>query len=482
LLALGGGLGVLIALHGLARWTRRLEHGKAVYCVVATAALVAAAAIAMTAGRSALSGLFLEINRFSPWRAQGYVNEAMPLMQSEAWRPIPLWSDFTTSLFLCLIALPTCLGRAASRRGTGMRLLLLWAMVSLAATFGQVRFAYYLAIGVALLAGCCCGLISNWLAPAPVMSADGASERRANVAAGRLTVRQTAVAITLALVIVLPGLPALAREAQLQSQLTPERFDALQWMRTNTPEPFGDPDAYYDSQVSRPSRYGVLAWWDFGYWVSRIGRRVPVTNPRQSGVEDAAAFFLAEEPTQASQVLDRTGVRYVMVDALLQAAPERTAREWYGFFGAMALAGDRPSSAYCGIFRPMGGGGQEPVLYCYPEYYRTMAVRLYAFGGEAVAPQSIWVIEVGEATPNEPLPITAEWSFATYEEALRFSRTRPAGQLRIVSKSLLSSCVPLEAAADYGLVYRSLGKQDVTAAGAGPSVVQIFEYRPQPES
>ena len=435
----------------------------------------------MTAGWSSLSGLFLEIDWFSPWRAEGYVLEATPLMQSSAWRPIPLWTEFTTSLVLCLLALPSCISPAASRTGAGVRLLLLWALVSLAATFGQVRFAYYLAIGVALLAGLGADLLLGWLAPTRTQ-VGATSEREVERVVWRVAAWRTGVAASLALAMALPGVTVLARQARLQTPVTSDRFDALQWMRTNTPEPFGDADAYYSSRVSQPSQYGVLAWWDFGYWVTRVARRVPISNPRQSGVDDAATFFLADEPAQASQVLERVGVRYVMVDAILQAAPEPTPRTWFGFFRSMALVRNRPSSGDCDTFRPMGGSDQAPVLYCYPEYYRSMVVRLYAFGGKAVAAQSIWVIEVGEAAPGEPRPIKAEWPFAAYEEALRFSRTRPAGQLRIVSKNLLSSCVPLEAAADYTLVYRSLRRQGLTPAGPGPSVVQIFEYRRQPES
>ena len=212
----------------------------------------------MTAGRSSLSGLFLEIDRLSPWRAQGYVVEAAPLMQSFAWRPIPLWRVFTTSLFLCLLALPACISFAAVRKGAGVRLVLLWALVSLAATFGQVRFAYYLAIGVALLAG-----LGGDLDPELVGAGPQARQRniprrsRAGcVARGCLANwRGRSVGIGHG-----AARPAFPREASSGAKpLTSDRFDALQWMRTNTPEPFGDGKADY-SHGEFLSPHSMACW------------------------------------------------------------------------------------------------------------------------------------------------------------------------------------------------------------------------------
>ncbi len=95
--------------------------------------------------------------------------------------------------------------------------------------------------------------------------------------------------------------------------------DALTWLRENTPEPFDGSDLYY-ARYDRPfdysgypEAYGVTAWWDYGYWIVRIGHRPPSQNP--GGVIPAVAeFFLAQNETDGQKVLDARGARYVILD------------------------------------------------------------------------------------------------------------------------------------------------------------------------
>ena len=50
-------------------------------------------------------------------------------------------------------------------------------------------------------------------------------------------------------------------------------FDAMQWLRTNTPEPFTSPDYYYARYAATESAGGfsVMNWWDQGYWIMQTG-------------------------------------------------------------------------------------------------------------------------------------------------------------------------------------------------------------------
>ena len=101
--------------------------------------------------------------------------------------------------------------------------------------------------------------------------------------------------------------------------------ESLDWLRMNTPEPLGDPNAYYElsKQPSEPGgyvthrdAYGVLAWWDYGYWITRIGRRIPFSNPGTSGVNGEAKYFLAEDETTSIQFFKNKdiNIKYVIVD------------------------------------------------------------------------------------------------------------------------------------------------------------------------
>jgi dolichyl-diphosphooligosaccharide--protein glycosyltransferase len=476
LLALAGGLATIVTLYGIGYWTTGRPRGRAVYFgLVAVVGLIGALAVVLVA-RTSLGGILSEVRRLSPLRATGYVREAVPLMRSAEWRPVPLWNEFTTSLPLCLLGLLAG-PFVNTHRAPGTRLLLAWGLVALGATFGQVRFAYYLAIPVAIFAGYGCDLLMRMITTRSEFAASWTREAVAPMS-GKTMLRIATASVVLAVAIAGPGAPEIIRKASLTNNLGPDWIDTLRWMRTNTPEPFGSPDAYYLGGDTAKGAYGVMSWWDYGYWITRIGRRVPIANPKQSGVGNAAQFFLSTDPQEAGQILSRAGARYVIADAMLQFSTSLSPED-QGFFSGIATANSQRPARYCEALRPATPDQAEPSIYCYPEYYETMAVRLYAFGGRAVTPQTTWVIDVDRDPPGRTPRIRSEWSFPTYEEALSFSRLRPDGQLRIVSKDPLSSCVPLDPLPDFVRVYRSIGQQGRLGAQAGPPVVQVYEYRPQ---
>ena len=80
-------------------------------------------------------------------------------------------------------------------------------------------------------------------------------------------------------------------------------MQALTWMQANTPEPLGDPNAYYklyNTDYKYPaSAYGVTTWWDYGYWVSVIAKRLPSVNPSQDPepIIKTANLFLSTNAT-----------------------------------------------------------------------------------------------------------------------------------------------------------------------------------------
>jgi cytochrome P450 len=112
-------------------------------------------------------------------------------------------------------------------------------------------------------------------------------------------------------------------------------------------------------------------------------------------------------------------------------------------------------------------------------YYRTMAVRLHAFGGGAVAARSVWVIEAEapRAGQGRYPRVVAERRFGTPDEAEAWLRAHPSPRARLVSKDLLESCVPLSALAGFEPVHRSAAMER-HASGVQTPLLQIFRYRP----
>lgn len=452
LLAMGLGLMGLCMLLLFAKTVRaRVGHATFVSAVVLFCA--AAAVVGWFVLLRLDSGLVGEVGRLSPWRGRGYVIEAAPLMRSSAWGPFPLWKEFTTSLPLAAVGL---LVLARGHR-TPERLVLVWGIVGLLATFGQVRFSYYLSVPVAILAG--------------------ASAEELLSGFARLVPRQPVVRViglvVLATGILAPGLPLMRQMVRSGPALTADWFDALSWLRTNTPEPFGQADTYVDPSLSRASTYGVMNWWDYGYYVTRVARRVPISNPKQSAVSDAAEFYLADDPQRATSILLRTGARYVLVDRMMQIANGPVGP---GFFRGIANSIDRNPNDYCEVLVPPEAEGLSPRFYCYPRYYRTMAVRLLAFAGNAVEPGQVQVIEISRgAAPAVPRVIN-QWLFSSYEDASRFVALRPDGSLRIASADPLKPCVPLEQLPEFSRVFSSVGHIRTVTGGPGPPAVQIFEF------
>jgi len=71
-------------------------------------------------------------------------------------------------------------------------------------------------------------------------------------------------------------------------------YESLTWMRKNTPEPISYYELYQMPEMNKttgriedynypPEAYGVISWWDYGHWITRIAHRIPVANPFQPG-------------------------------------------------------------------------------------------------------------------------------------------------------------------------------------------------------
>ncbi len=469
LAALAGGAALLIGLRAWDVVTTSLRHDRLVYLSgLATGAGLCLLVVFLR--HDGWSGLAGEIGRISPWRAAGYVREAAPLLKAEDSSPLPLWNEFSSSLLLAVLGAVSYVLRPGAITSPRGALLLTWTGVIVFATFGQVRFAYYLGVNAALFAGFAVDELLYW--------SDGFRWR------GRPVARRVAWTV-LTLAVALPAAAELRKDWGREASISSDWYDAMQWLQSNSPEPFNTDDAYY-----RPDRvaqgesglaggYGVLAWWNNGYWITRLAHRIPNANPKQTQVKEVASFLLAENPEEASRVLDGLKTRYVVVDDSLQALLPGEQTDRTAAFVNIAVWAGRAVSDYCQAFALPGQADSASMqVYCFPKYYRTMAIRLYAFGGRAVMPQRVTAISwTQEQRGHRRVSVLAgSKSFETADEADRFIASRRSEHWRIASADQLTSCVPLEALSGYAQVYRSVGHQRSKQGGIGPSTVQIYEY------
>lgn len=230
-------------------------------------------------------------------------------------------------------------------------LVALWAAAAFALAALQVRMVYYAAPMAALFAG---------LAAARFLGKPGAA-------------RWVTVAF-LVVAVALPGVNAALQPPERPGALTPEWLASLEWLRENTPEPFGD----------SPRGYGIAAWWDFGYWITVVAQRIPLTNPAQTNAGRVASFFLATSEEWAFAALGPDGApRYVVVDATLPMNPRSTGQGMYLALFPYAPEVRQRDYVRQVLLKGEDGTWKAAVVFL-PAYYQSLAVRLAAFGGQAI--------------------------------------------------------------------------------------------------
>ncbi|MGA7676809.1 MAG: oligosaccharyl transferase, archaeosortase A system-associated [Dehalococcoidia bacterium] len=433
------------------------------------------------------------------WPTETTVYEMRPLLLpfgSFSWSVA--WGNFTTSFFLCFIALGILIYSVIKRGETDKTLFVIWSLVILTATLSMRRFAYYFAVNVALLAGYLSWLLLEFTGfrrlTAVPSEAPKEREKKVKHEKKRHDERRPAanwVNMALGVIVVfvlvfypnigpLPGGAKPAIDLATNPQFAPSDAwcESLSWMRDNTPDPFGNPNFYYEFYQPPPpgegydypqTAYGVTAWWDYGYWVTRIGRRIPTSNPG-TGHHGEAYLFTAQDEGTANKMLDSWGSKYVIVDNDI-VMPVRK------FYALAELSGNKSENFFDVYYQPQQGI-LKPVILFYPEYYRSLVCRLYNFDGKQVVPRNSMVISYAQKVSREGQSyreITGVKSFSDYGEAVAYVAAQKSDNYRIVSSDPFVSSVPLEALEHYKLVYSSEGTM-VQPGGKLVSEVKIFEY------
>ncbi len=280
-------------------------------------------------------------------------------------------------------------------------LLVIWSVFVLAIMLAQNRFAYYYAVNVAILSGV---LGSRFLD-----FADWKQFKSNDIPECLKKIRVQHV-LSLILVIAVTGfLPSNASPYQTTMDQAKwgavssgfyEWYDALTWMKDNTPQP----DLPYYSIYEKPlpgqkynysrNDYGVMSWWDYGHIITYWGHRIPNANPFQSGIggganhaPGASTFLIAPTEDEANKVLDDLGIngnpgaRYVVSNAYMAYAILGVFAEW-----------DTTNEGYYAAIQTSQGTFGGPSI----KYLKTMEARLHIFDTTGLRNYRL----VHESTPN----------------------------------------------------------------------------------
>lgn len=400
------------------------------------------------------------------------------------------WGNFTTGFFFSFISLGILVYLVIKRGETEKTAFVVWSLIILAATLAMRRFAYYLVVNIALLTGYLSWLVLNisGFKKLTIKPADSLEESRKKAKLKKRegshsfanTIRMSLGILAIFFLVFFPNIGN-AVDTASHATFAPSDawYESLTWLETNTPDPFGTPDFYYELyKPSEPGKsyqnpqtaYGVTAWWDYGYWITRISHRIPTSNPGTGNMGEAS-IFCAQDEASASKLLDQFGSKYVIID-------HDIATVFGGKFYALAtLSGSDPDKFY-GVYYQLNGNTLEPVILFYPEYYSSLVVRLYNFDGGKVIPKTSTVISYQEKVSPDGQPykqIASVRSFGSYEEAQTYISNQKSSNYVMVSPDPYASPMPLSAVEHYRLVFASKGVVTEPGRGMVPAV-KIFEY------
>jgi asparagine N-glycosylation enzyme membrane subunit Stt3 len=175
------------------------------------------------------------------------------------------------------------------------------------------------------------------------------------------------------------------------------------WLRENT-----DPPADYYDVNSKPT-WGVMSWWDYGYWITREGQRPAMTNPGSNVRWLVAEYLLSADYANVHDELVKRHIKYIIIDYLMVTS------KFYAIdtLAHAPLGEQYLPTRYQQDYQFWDNGKQELVMLNYEEYYRSLVVRLYNFNGQPIRSPGTPVFQVGKDRT-----ITGVKDFATYAEAM----------------------------------------------------------------
>lgn len=137
-------------------------------------------------------------------------------------------------------------------------------------------------------------------------------------------------------------------------------LESLNWLKENSPQ-----------------NAVIASWWDYGYYIERIGQRKTIGNPSQNSVRLKALGELFTG--QSTDILKDYHSEYVILD-------QDTV---LGKFWAVATwAGENPDDFTRVYYLPQKDNTLRPVQVFLKPYYQNLATRLYWFSGKEVTPET----------------------------------------------------------------------------------------------
>lgn len=353
-----------------------------------------------------------------------------------------VWGNFTIGLLLSIGAAIILLFKKMDSK---LAVLLIWTVIITILSLYQRRYAYYLAVNVSLLSSYTCYFLI---------------ERCSKIKTKKRITYKTSTLVwmvVLALALMLPfNLSHAVKTTSINPYApSPDWQNALTWLRCNTPEPFADKDYYYTFQGIKgrelykypEAEYSVASWWDYGYWITRTAKRVPISNPSQNpeDIKKVASLLLSNSET-SEQIADELKVRYLILDRDTATSKFYAMVNWMG----------QDMGKYQEVYYHYQNQKRESVNVITSDYYDTLIVRLFSFNGEEIGGNPFVIFY----TDNKVITMTKQ--FSSYDEAHDY--IKDLDNAKVVGLSPYVCPIKIDNMSNFKLVYNSNNE------------VKIFEY------
>jgi dolichyl-phosphooligosaccharide-protein glycotransferase len=391
----------------------------------------------------------------------------MTIQEARPWEAANAWSSYGFGLILMFGGFAALIWDFIRKERAEHLFVLVWSVIILFSTMQHVRYEYYVAVNIVLLAAYfmyrTLSAAQGRLLEMTGIEGDKATEdaplpaekvKKGKRQPPKKDVKETKQGALSSVVIIPFAVGVIFSLLFISSSVAtdfdigrsmayggmqPDWHSSLEWFGENSPDTGVDYYGIYDKETFTypPESYGVMSWWDYGHYITFVSKRIPNANPFQHGVagpNGAAAFFLQENEADADTIMDNVGTRYIITDIEMDTGKFWAMATWYD--------PDVGGAPYMNKIRDQSGN--EGYIYA-EEYFNTMVSRLHNFDGSMAEPDETYHFENNGKT----------YSYMT-----------------------LSPLKPVAALQHYRLVHESDTNVFANKAVGDLKYVKIFEYVP----
>ncbi len=183
-------------------------------------------------------------------------------------------------------------------QGKGDRLtILVWTLMMFLITSFQRRFGYYLALNLCLMSGYFWWFILNkygWREYSKKQHKEGLKGQYFSPVFSVL-----GVVLIIATIIVPNSMMTASVTHTHPYALTKAWQEGLEFIKDKTPQ---------------ENTYGVISWWDYGYWILREGERPVPVHPGGGDLTKISQFFTTDTTEVANNIAKEIKCKYVVID------------------------------------------------------------------------------------------------------------------------------------------------------------------------